>query len=85
MMDFYADWGDKQGQDRGWQVDTRMKAICVFNMDQEFAPLLELAAPYRNDRRYGELLYLVRDMHRALPAMIAEIRMHRAAERGEAA
>ena len=86
LMDSYASWGDKQFQDRDWKIDARTEAICVFNSETQFGPLLELAAPYRGGREpYFEVLYLVRDMYRALPAMIAEIRMHRAAERGEAA
>jgi HNH endonuclease len=86
LMDSYAGWGDKQGQDREWKIDASMKAICVFNADQQFTPLLELGEFHRAEyRSYLEVLYLVADMYKALPAMIAEIRMHRAAERGDAA
>jgi hypothetical protein len=86
LMDSYAGWGDKRWQDRDWKIDARTEAICVFNAETRFGPLLELAAPYRGgNERYFEVLYLVRDMYTALPAMIAEIRMHRATERGDAA
>ncbi len=86
LMDCYAGWGEKQGQDRDWKIDERLKAICVFNADLEFTPLLELGEFHRVDyRSYLDVLHLVRGMYRTLPAMIAEIRMHRAAERGDAA
>jgi HNH endonuclease len=85
LMNSYADWGDKDGQDREWKIDARMKAICVFNADRQFTPLLQLGERHADHRSYFEVLYLVDGMYKALPAMIAEIRMHRAAERGDAA
>ena len=86
LMNSYARWGDKHDEDREWKFDARMQAVCIFNPDQEFSPLLELAGYYRADPRdYLEVLQLAAGMYRALPAMIAEIRMHRAAERGDAA
>lgn len=86
LMNFYTDWGDRQRQDRVWKVDAGMKAICVFNADGQFTPLLELGGFHRAEHRpYFEVLELVAEMYKALPAMIAEIRMYRAVERGDAA
>jgi hypothetical protein len=87
LMYFYGSWGDTEGQDRDWKVDADAQAICVFNADLQYTPLLELGEFYRPDHRssYFDVLQLAADMYKALPAMIAEIRMHRAAERGEAA
>lgn len=86
LMDSYTSWGDTQGQDRKWKVDARAKAICVFNADDEFTPLLELGEFHRAEYRpHLRVLYLVGEMYEALPAMIAETRMHRAAAREAAA
>lgn len=86
LMDGYARWGDEFERNGGWKVDLREKAISIIDPDQSFEPLLKLAGSYHCERRaYVNVLYLVAEMYEALPAMIAEIRMHRAAERGDAA
>jgi hypothetical protein len=84
LMNSYAGWGDKFDQDRHWKVDARSNAICVFDTDQQFTPLLGLPPNYQDSSHVG-VLNLVVDMYEALPAMVAEIRMHRATERGDAA
>jgi hypothetical protein len=87
LMNGYANWGDDESErDGGWKVDIREKAISYVDQDQALTPLLKLAAAYHCERRaYINVLYLVAQMYEALPAMIAEIRMHRAAEREDAA
>lgn len=86
LMDGYAGWGDEFERNGGWKVDRREMAISVIDQDQSLDPLLKLAGTYHCERRvYVSVLYLVAEMYEALPAMIAEIRMHRAAEREAAA
>lgn len=86
LMDGYARWGDEFERNGGWKVDLREKAISIIDPDQSLEPLLKLAGSYHCERSaYVNVLYLVAEMYEALPAMIAEIRMHRAAERGDAA
>lgn len=79
LMRDYAEWGEKRDQDREWKIDLRSNAICFFNVDGELDSLLQLGENYQ-DKAHLDVLGLVLDMYEELPALIAEIRMFRAAE-----
>lgn len=82
LMRLYTLAVDKSDADTTWHINATTNSIDVYNADSQPGPILRGEGDYFGavgNQRF--ILDLVFQMHDALPALIAEVRMHREAER----
>lgn len=78
LMRLYTDVRDKNDHDSVWRRDEGSESIFILDSGSEIRPILRVGDSILLRNR--PILELVMEMYETLPALIAEIRMHREAE-----
>lgn len=80
LMEYFAQVADSYDPRRPWQVDHLNDKIVLIGEDGPGSPevVLELGDALSHRKHRRTVLFLVEEMHRLLPALVAEIRMARA-------